>query len=128
MTLPVLDSGAITRLSERSSAAVALLRTLREAGLWPPLVPTDVLVECLTGDVGKDAKTNRLLKSCSVAEGLPERIARRAAMLRARARRGSAVDAIVVAMAEPDGTVLTADAADLRSLAVHASAVTIATI
>jgi hypothetical protein len=45
--------------------------------------------------------------------------------LRARARRGSAVDAILVALAEPDGTVLTADQGDLRALAGHADNVII---
>jgi len=36
------------------------------------------------------------------------------------AGRGSAVDAVVVAGAEPGGAVLTGDVADLRALAEHA--------
>jgi hypothetical protein len=58
-----------------------------------------------------------LLKTCEVVEKIPEALARRAALLRRRARRGSAIDALVVAMAEPDGTVLTTDpnvAPDIR--------------
>ncbi|MDR1711115.1 MAG: hypothetical protein LBR58_04570 [Propionibacteriaceae bacterium] len=39
------------------------------------------------------------------------------------ARRGSAVDALVVALAEPDGTVLTSDAQDLEALAAYALSV-----
>ena len=121
----VLDSGGISRLAERSSSAAALIRALRAEGFWPPLVSTASLVESLTGDSGKDANTNRFLKTCNIAERLSERVARRAAFLRARARRGSAVDAIVVAMAEPGGTVLTSDPRDLRSIASRADEVAI---
>ena len=67
--------------------------------------------------------TNRFLKTCDIVEELGEPLARRAALLRRRARRGSAVDAIVVAFAEPNGTVLTSDPADLRALAEHADGV-----
>lgn len=52
-------------------------------------------------------------------------LARRAAFLRLRARRGSAVDALVVAVAEPDGTVLTSDLNDRDALASEAERVTI---
>jgi len=124
----VLDSGGISRLAERSSLAAALIRALRAEGLWPPLVPTAPLVESLTGDSGKDANTNRFLKTCNIAERLPERVARRAAFLRARSRRGSAVDAIVVAIAEPGGTVLTSDAKDLRPIASRANGVAVEAI
>jgi hypothetical protein len=124
----VLDSGGISRLAERCSAAAALIRALREEGLWPPFVATPSLVESLTGHPGEDANTNRFLKSCSIAEQLSERMARRAALLRTRARRGSAVDAIVVAMAEPGGTVLTSDARDLRAIAARADEVAIEVI
>ena len=116
----VLDSGAVTRLAERSRASAALILALREEGLWPPAVPSMVLVECLQGHAGRDATENQLLKTCEVIENVPESLARRAALLRRRARRGSAVDAIVVAMAEPGGTVLTTDPDDLAALAGHA--------
>lgn len=59
---------------------------------------------------------------------LPLPVARRAAELRRRAKAGSAVDALVVALAEPGGTVLTSDRADLEALAAHAHAVTIEVI
>jgi hypothetical protein len=121
----ILDSGAVTRLSERSRDAAALLRALREEGLWPPVVPTVVLVECLQGHAGRDAAANRFLKTCDVMEDLPPAVARRAAFFRTRARKGSAVDAIVVACAEPGATVLTSDAGDLEALAAHAQRVRI---
>lgn len=121
----VLDSGAVTRLAERSTRAAALIATFRAEGLWPPIVPSMVLVECLTGDGSRDAKEDRFLRSCDVTEAVPAGLARRAAQLRTTARRGSAVDALLTAVAEPGGTVLTGDPADLRALAAHASGVTI---
>jgi hypothetical protein len=70
-----------------------------------------------------DASENRFLKACDVTYALPETLARRAALLRRRAKRGSAVDAPVVAHAEPAGTVLTSDPHDLAALAAHAESV-----
>lgn len=119
----VLDAGGVSRLAERSSWAAALLTALRREGLWPPVVPSVVLVESLTGRPDRDAGTHRLLKMCDVLEELPESVARRAASLRHRTRRGSAVDAVVVASAEPGGVVLTGDIRDLGALASRADRV-----
>ena len=124
----VLDSGAVTRLAERSGRAAALIAALRAEGLWPPVVPSVVLVECLTGVGSRDAAQHRFLRACDVAEAVPSTLARRAAWLRARASRGSAVDALVTATAEPGGTVLTGDLADLQALAGYASDVVIEAI
>jgi hypothetical protein len=121
----VLDSGGVSRLAERTTAAAALLVALRNEGLWPPMVPTLVLVEALHGDAARDAVPNRLLKTCDVIEEIPRPLARRAAFLRAKAHRGSAVDALVVALAEPGGSVLTSDPDDLAALATHAREVRI---
>jgi hypothetical protein len=121
----VLDSGGVSRLAERSQQALALILSLRSEGLWPPEVPSVVLVECLQGHAGRDAIENRFLKTCDVVEVVTELLARRAATLRRLARRGSAVDALVVAFAEPGGTVLTADPHDLQALAAHADGVAI---
>jgi hypothetical protein len=115
----------VSRLAERSRRAAALILALREQDLWPPLVPSIVLVECLQGHAGRDAPENKFLKTCEVIEELGEPLARRAAQLRRQARRGSAVDAICVAIAEPGGTVLTSDPADLGALADHAQRVKI---
>jgi hypothetical protein len=119
----VLDSGAVSRLAERSRASVALIVAFRDEGLWPAAVPSVVLVECLQGHGERDANENRLLKTCDVIDRIPESLARRAAFLRRRAKRGSAVDSIVVALAEPGGTVLTTDPNDLEALAAHAQRV-----
>ena len=121
----VLDSGAVSRLAQRSRYAAALIEALRDEGVWPPVVPSVVLVECLQGHAGRDAIANRFLKTCDIVEEVSERLARRAAFLRRRARRGSAVDALVVAIAEPDGTVLTSDPQHLDALVAHAPGVSI---
>lgn len=97
-----------------------MIAALRAEGLWPPVVPTSVMIEALHGDPARDALANRMLKTCEIIEDIPERLAQRAAHLRTQARRGSAGDALVVAIAEPGGAVLTSDPHDLRSLAGHA--------
>jgi hypothetical protein len=119
----VLDSGGVSRLAQRSRETVALILALRERELWPPLVPSVVLVECLQGHAGRDAHANAFLKTCDIVEELPEHVARRAAQLRRKAGKGSAVDALVIALAEPDGTVLTGDVDDLVALAGNADRV-----
>ncbi len=124
----VLDSGAISFLIQSTPRAAALLRRLRREALWPPLVPTAVLVECLTGTPGTDAPVNRLVKTCVVGEELPLLLARRAGQLRTLARRGSAVDALVVASAEPGGAVLTSHGKDIGALGHHAARVTVETV
>ncbi|MCG8554900.1 MAG: hypothetical protein MJD61_06370 [Proteobacteria bacterium] len=86
------------------------------------------MIECLQGHAGRDANANRFLKTCDVIESVPESTARRAAHLRRLARRGSAIDALVVAVCEPGGTALTSDPHDLAALAAHARNVTIETV
>jgi hypothetical protein len=121
----VLDSGGVSRLARRTRFTAALIVALREQDLWPPLVPSVVLVECVRGHSGRDAHTNAFLKTCNIAEEIPEGLARRAALLRRKAGRGSAVDALVVALAEPNGAVLTGDRDDLAALAEFAENVRI---
>lgn len=119
----VLDSGGVSHLARRSPRALALMRLLVADGRWPPVVPTVVLVECLSGRSGPDAMANRFLKTCDVQPGIPPALARRCSALRHRAGRGSAVDAITVGLAEPDGVVLTSDPEDLTALAAEATGV-----
>lgn len=121
----VLDSGGFGRLSERSKEALALIEEFRIAGLWPPVVPTMVLVESLQGHSGRDANANRFLKTVLTDDSVAVEMARRAAELRRRSRHGSAVDALVVAMAEPDGIVLTGDQADITALAAVSKGVAV---
>jgi hypothetical protein len=125
VTRLVLDSGGLSALARRPEDAAAIVAVFTRDGLWPPLVPSVVLVESLSGRPRTDVRVNRLLKTCDIVEELSERTARRAGQLRALARTGSAVDAAVVAMAEPGGAVLGSDLKDLRALAAHAQDVTV---
>lgn len=124
----VLDSGGFSRLSSRTKTAAALIRAFTNEGLWPAVIPTMVLVESLRGDPRKDTNAYRLLKTCIVDVEVSEQTARRAAELRRRAGRGSAVDALVVALAEPGGTVLTGDRKDIEALAAVANDVWVETV
>ena len=124
----VLDSGGFSRLSARTKTAAALIRALTDQQLWPPVVPSMVLVESLHGDPQRDANAHRFLKMCIVDTMVSEPTARRAAELRRLARTGSAVDALLVAVAEPDGTVLTGDRADIEALAANADNVSVEVI
>jgi predicted nucleic acid-binding protein len=121
----IVDSGGFTRLSSRTKTALALIRSLVNEGLWPPIVPTMVLIESLQGDPARDANANRFLKTCILESEVTPAMARRAAELRRRAPTGSAVDALVVALAEPNGTILTGDKADIEILAAHARGVSV---
>jgi predicted nucleic acid-binding protein len=99
------------------------LAELRRRGEWPAIVPSVVLTEALTGDHRRDYHENRLLRTCDVRP-VDEVLARAAGRLRAKTtsrRAPSAVDAIVVAIADDAGgaTVLSSDAGDLRTLARH---------
>ena len=119
----ILDSGAVTGLARRNHQAGtnSLLTGSKEP--WSAVVPSLVLVECLSGRQHLDAVVNRFLKKCRVVDGPHESLARRAGSLRAQAGRGSAVDAVIVAMAEPGGAVLTGDFGDLTALAAYAQGV-----
>jgi predicted nucleic acid-binding protein len=121
----VVDSIGMSRLAERSRRAAALIATFRKEGLWPPVVPTVVLAESVSGRPRTDASVDRFLKGCQLDEKVSVARARRAAEVRARAGRGSAVDAVLVALAEPHGTVLTSDEDDLRALAAYADDVAV---
>jgi predicted nucleic acid-binding protein len=123
----VLDSGGISKLTDRSLDSLALLKQLSTLN-DVMLVPTSVLVECLYGNSPKDAPTFRFLQKCVLQEVLLLGTVQRAAELRRKSDHGSAVDAIVVALAEPGGTVLTGDQGDIEKLATHANKVYVAAI
>jgi len=107
------------------AAQRARLEELRRRGEWPPVVPSVVLTEALTGDHRRDFHENRLLRAYDV-RAVDEPLARAGAALRTAAVSGSrtpsAVDAIVVAIADAVGgaVILTTDPRDLGALARHA--------
>ena len=125
MNAVFLDSGAITSLARRSHGPAVTMHEPHGGVPAATVVPSVVLVECLSGRQHTDAVVNRFLKKCRIVDAPDERLARRAGALRARAGRGSAVDAVVVAMAEPGGAILTHDTEDLRALAARAHGVTV---
>jgi predicted nucleic acid-binding protein len=113
----ILDSHGVTGLAGDRTR----LAELRSRGEWPPLVPTVVLAEALSGDHRRDYHENRLLRTCDI-QAVDEALAREAAALRAEVqtrRTPSVVDAIVVALADQagGGIVLSSDPDDLRVLA-----------
>jgi predicted nucleic acid-binding protein len=119
----VLDSMAVTALGRRDRQTAARLAALRLRGLWPPIVPTAVLVDSLTGNRVRDALAHRTM-GLSLVHPLDEPMARRAAQLRRRARAGSAVDAIVVATAELfEALVITGNLDDLARLSQPANGI-----
>jgi hypothetical protein len=122
----VLDRGGIDVLSHRSSRSAAMIRALRNHDIWPPVVATMVVAESLYGDPQSDSSTLRFLRTCVVDDHVPSGIARRAAELLRRTGHGTTTQAVVVALAEPDGTVLTStDGDDLRALAAASDNVTV---
>jgi predicted nucleic acid-binding protein len=115
----VLDSDGLTMLAGHR----ARVEELRRRDEWPPIVPSVILTEALTSDHRRDFHENRLLQTCDIRP-INEYLARKGATLRTAvgaARPPSAVDAIVVALADEVGgaTVLTSDPRDLRALARH---------
>lgn len=118
----VLDSGGLRALVGGSQKVRALLRwVIENAGSIQ--VPTPVLVECTTGDAGRDAEVNRTLgvleRAAGVLEAPDEATARRGRRLRFRAGSDDGVDALVAAAAVADGSpavLLTSDPHDLSRL------------
>mgnify|MGYP000444785917 CR=1 FL=1 len=43
----VLDSGGLSRLAARTKPSLAIIRALTSAELWPPIVPTVILLATL---------------------------------------------------------------------------------
>jgi predicted nucleic acid-binding protein len=123
----VLDSGGLTALTGASHHARAWLRWVVEHE-GSICVPTPTLVECTTGDGGRDAEVNRILgvlqRAAAVLEAPDEVIARRAGRLRFAAKSDDGVDALVAAAAVGSGSpvvLLTSDPEDLERLLVHES-------
>ena len=115
----------MTALARNSRQTAASIQLVGKKDSWFTVVPSLVLVECLSGQKRADPVVNRFIKKCAVVDGPHERLARRAGVLRAQAGRGSVVDAVVVAMAESGGAVLTSDTDDLKALAAHAQDVSV---
>ncbi len=113
----LLDSGAVSKVAENRGKAVSLVRTLVERG-W------SVLVECLTGDPGRDANSNRFVRAVDNVVVSDEQDARLAAGLREKTHNPSVVDALVASSARrtPGACIiLTTDPDDLTRQVRRAS-------
>jgi len=121
MAVVVLDSGVVGAFAGADRLLRERVARLARRSGEPFLVPTPVIIEATTGSPGRDANVNRFLRGCELVV-LDEALARRSAALRTVSRRGSPVDASVVATAEArgGGVVLSTDLHDLRALAAHA--------
>lgn len=118
----VLDSGALSALSETSLHARRWLRWIVEHD-GQLVVPTPVLVESTTGDPARDADTNRILnvlgRNAAALVAPDENTAREAGRRRHRAKSDDGIDALVAAAAAVDPSpcvVLTSDPSDLTRL------------
>jgi predicted nucleic acid-binding protein len=118
----VLDSGGLTALVGGSQRARVWLRWVVEHD-GQICVPTPVLVECTTGDGGRDAEVNRVLnildRAAAALDPPSEQVARRAGRLRFAARSDDGIDALIAAAAVGDGSpavLLTSDPDDLGRL------------
>jgi predicted nucleic acid-binding protein len=127
----VLDSGGVSALLGRSREARDRMRYVTDS-LQDVEIPAAVLVECATGDSGRDAELNRVLGVVIELAGeitnIDEAVARRAGRLRFRARTDDGIDAMVAACAMGDGSpavLLTSDPDDLQRLLSRERNVTI---
>ncbi|WP_419909019.1 PIN domain-containing protein [Candidatus Poriferisodalis sp.] len=128
MSVLVLDSGAVSHIAHGREQALEDIQALVDNQLWPPIVPTIVLAESFSGRERNDVPVHRLLNNCAVVEEISRSQAHRAGKLRTEAGCGSAIDAMLVALAEPGGTVLTEDVKDLVPLAQRADRVSVMTV
>lgn len=119
----VLDTEAVNALAHPKARGATSLRAVAIGRLAQrhsarPIIPLPVLAEVYRGD-GTDIEVDRLIDGAADVVGITLRTVRLAGSLRARAGRGSAVDALVVAAAIRLGgaVIATADPDDLRALA-----------
>jgi predicted nucleic acid-binding protein len=113
----ILDSGALSALAAQKENIRVAVRKAVMAGAQI-VVPAPVITETTTGDAGRDAQVNRVMKACYVLP-LDEPLARAAGKLHQRKRSVGAIDSMVVACADfiPGTVVITGDVRDLAALA-----------
>lgn len=110
----MLDAGAFVAAERGDRAANALLRVAERDGL--ELRSNGVVVAQVWRDsLGRQASLARLLRAVDVRP-VDRRIGQTAGALMAQTRTSDAVDATVVAIAEPGDRIITSDPGDLRAL------------
>ncbi len=115
MSALILDAGALIAVDRDDPAMIARLRIASSAGL--ELRTTGIVVAEVWRDPrGRQSNLARLLKSVDVRP-VDERLGRAAGVLLARAGRGDAADATIVAIAAAGDRVATSDSGDITGLA-----------
>ena len=114
MSALVLDAGAFVAVERADRAMVARLRAAERGGLE---LRTNgaVVAQVWRSPSGRQAVLAGLLRSIDVRP-VDLRLGQEAGLLLARAGRGDAVDATVVALASAGDRVVTADLGDIRAL------------
>jgi hypothetical protein len=111
----VLDAGAFVAVDRGDRAMAARLRVAEHSGL--ELRSNGAVVAQVWRDPsGRQAELARLLRAVDV-KPVDRRLGQTAGVLSGRARRGDAVDATVVAIANAGDRIITGDPGDIRALA-----------
>ena len=114
MSALVLDAGAFVAVERADREMVARLRAAERAGL--ELRSNGAVVAQVWRDTsGRQASLSRLLRSVDV-RAVDRALGQGAGVLLGRAGRADAVDATVVAIANPGDRIVTSDPEDIRAL------------
>jgi hypothetical protein len=112
----VLDAGALVAIERGDRAMAARLRAAQRSGL--ALRSNGAVVAQVWCDPsGRQASLSRLLRAVDVRP-VDRAVGQGAGVLLGRAGRGDAVDATVVAIANPGDRIATSDPEDVRALVV----------
>lgn len=114
----VLDAGALLAVERGDRKLVAVIKDELEAGR-APLTHGGVIGQAWRGGSGRQARLARALSGLDV-RAVDLELGRRAGVLLGRAGQSDVIDAAVVLLAEDGDEIFTADAADLRDLALAA--------
>jgi hypothetical protein len=110
----VLDAGAFIAVERLDREVVAWIKAERLAGR-APVTHGGVVGQVWRGGTGRQANVARLLPGVEVVP-LDDALGRRAGVLLGHVRKKDVVDAALALLAKDGDEILTADAADLRSL------------
>lgn len=109
----VLDAGAMVAIDKGDRRVGAMLRVLQRDGV--PVVTSAAAVAQVWRDGRRQANLARVLPGVNVA-ALDDVDARRVGELLRTSNSNDLVDAHVALLAQPGGSVLTSDEADIRTL------------
>jgi len=111
--IAVLDAGALVAIDKGDRAVAAMLRILQRDSV--PVRTSAGVVAQVWRDGRRQSNLARVLPGVDVA-ALDEGAAKNIGELLKISRTSDVVDAHVAYLAQPDGTVLTSDEAEIRSL------------